>query len=73
MKVRASETVAKWRHNADNQVAPLRRRFNGALTPTMKWLLSAGNSHPLKRGIWHGSGHVFRRRTECMDLQLDGE
>jgi len=27
MKVRASETVAKWRLYADNDMAPLRRKF----------------------------------------------
>lgn len=43
MKVRAFETVAKWRLNAADQVAPLRRQSCGAITATIWWRLNADN------------------------------
>ena len=55
----------KWRLDADNLVAPFRRRFGGALTPTTKWLLNAENSQLVKRT--NGNGHFEVSEYDQMD------
>lgn len=41
---KAAYATVKWRPSDDDLVAPLRLRFGGSITPTMKWLLYADDS-----------------------------
>lgn len=64
MKVRAHE---RWRLNADDHVAPLRRRFGGALTP------EATSHHPERDALVLLLGiHCGMRVSEIAQIEVGG-